>query len=189
MNDSARTVTRATFAGIIASMAMGAYAMMAAATYQHTGFFTPLYHIASLVVAPDSMIQSTMAAGAGTTFTFVAGPAIVGLMVHMMTGAAFGALFGLALTRLPGLSSAARLGAGLAFGAIAFAASAYVMLPLMGAVARDADAIRHFASIVGYPTFLAEHLLFGLVLGGLGVSAAAADDAVSTTAQRRAVPA
>ncbi len=170
MNDSVRTIIRATVAGVVASVAMGVFAMMAAATYQHTGFFTPLYHIASVVVSPDSM----MAAGAGTTFTFAAGPAIVGLMIHMMTGAAFGALFGLALTRLPGLSTAARVGLGAAFGVVVFAVSAFVLLPMMSAVAKDADAIKNMASMVGYPTFLAEHLLFGIVLGGLSVSATAA---------------
>lgn len=179
MNDSVRTIIRATVAGVVASVAMGVFAMMAAATYQHTGFFTPLYHIASVVVSPDSMMQSMMAAGTGTTFTFAAGPAIVGLMIHMMTGAAFGALFGLALTRLPGLSTAARVGLGAAFGVVVFAVSAFVLLPMMSAVAQDADAIKNMASMVGYPTFLAEHLLFGIVLGGLSVSATAAAPATT----------
>ncbi len=173
MNDSLRTIVRATIAGVLASVAMGMFAMIAAATYQHTGFFTPLYHIASVVVAPDSLMQSMMAAGAGTTFTFVAGPALVGLMIHMMTGAAFGALFGLVLTRLPGLSAAARVGAGAAFGVIVFAVSAFVLLPVMSSIAQDADAIKNMASMVGYPTFLLEHLIFGVVLGGLSVSATA----------------
>ena len=186
MNDSARTIIRATVAGVVASVAMGMFAMMAAATYQHTGFFTPLYHIASLVVSPDSMMQSMMAAGAGTTFTFAAGPAIVGLMIHMMTGAAFGALFGVVLTRLPALSTTARVGLGAAFGVVVFAVSAFVLLPLMGTVAKDADAIKNMASMVGYPTFLVEHLLFGMVLGGLSVSATAAAHARSRT---EAVPA
>ncbi|MGK2854021.1 MAG: hypothetical protein ACSLE3_07970, partial [Microbacteriaceae bacterium] len=34
-------------AGAGASLVMAMYAMVAALTYQHTGFFTPLYHIAS----------------------------------------------------------------------------------------------------------------------------------------------
>ncbi len=44
MLDTARTITRATLAGVIASVAMSMVAMIAAATYQATGFFTPLYH-------------------------------------------------------------------------------------------------------------------------------------------------
>lgn len=174
MNDTARTITRGALAGVIGSVAMGMVAMIAAATYQHTGFFTPLYHIASLVVAPDSMMTSMMAASTGSAFTFVAGPALVGLMIHMMVGAAFGAIFGLALTRLPALGVGARIGAGMVFGIFAFAASAFVLLPMMGAAANDADAITNMASMVGYPTFLLEHAVFGMVLGGLSMSATAA---------------
>lgn len=181
MNDTARTVSRAALAGVIASMAMGMVAMIAAATYQGTGFFTPLYHIASLVVSPDSMMKSMMAASAGTTFTFTAGAAVVGLMIHMMVGAGFGAIFGLILTRLPGLSVGARVLAGMAFGVVAFAASAFVLLPMMSVLANDSDAIRNMASMVGYPTFLLEHVVFGMVLGALSVSAtAAAPQAVTT---------
>lgn len=188
MNDTARTITRAALAGVIASVAMGMVAMMAAATYQDTGFFTPLYHIASLVVAPDSMMESMMAASAGTTFTFVAGPALVGLMIHMMVGAAFGAIFGLILTRLPELGAGARIGAGMAFGVAAFAASAFVLLPLMSVMANDADAIKNMASMVGYPTFLLEHVVFGMVLGALSVSATASASQ-PTAAGRQAVKA
>lgn len=173
MNDTARTISRAVLAGVIASVAMGMVAMLAAATYQDTGFFTPLYHIASLVVAPDSMMESMMAASAGTTFTFVAGPALVGIVIHMMVGAMFGAVFGLILTRLPELATATRIGAGMAFGGVAFAASAFVLLPMMSVVANDSDAIKNMASMVGYPTFLLEHVVFGMVLGALSVSATA----------------
>lgn len=188
MNDTTRTISRAALAGVIASVAMGMVAMLAAATYQDTGFFTPLYHIASLVVAPDSMMESMMAASAGTTFTFVAGPALVGLMIHMMVGAAFGAIFGLILTRLPELATTARIGAGMAFGVAAFAASAFVLLPMMSVVANDSDAIKNMASMVGYPTFLLEHVVFGMVLGALSISATASASQ-PTAARRQAVKA
>jgi hypothetical protein len=185
MNDSGKTVIRATIAGVAASVAMGMFAMIAAATYQKTGFFTPLYHIASLVVSPDTMMRSHMAGAAGTAFTFSAGPAIVGLMIHMMVGAAFGAIFGLLLTRVPDLSTAARIGAGTLFGVVAFGLSAFVLLPMMSSVANDAYAIKHMASIVGYPTFLAEHVVFGMVLGALSVSATASAPVVATGSTRR----
>lgn len=188
MNDTARTISRTALAGIIASVAMGMVAMLAAATYQDTGFFTPLYHIASLVVAPDSMMDSMMAASAGTTFTFVAGPALVGLMIHMMVGAAYGAVFGLILTRLPEPATAARIGAGMAFGVAVFAASAFVLLPMMSVVANDADAIKNMADMVGYPTFLLEHVVFGMVLGALSVSATASASQ-PTAVDRQAVKA
>lgn len=186
MHETKRVILRATGAGVAASVAMGMVAMMAAATYQHTGFFTPLYHIASLAVAPDAMMQSMTAAGSGAAFTFMAGPALVGLMIHMMVGAAFGALFGLVLTRLGDLQVAARVGLGMAFGVAVFAVSAFVLLPAMSVVARDADAIKNMASMVGYPTFLLEHVVFGMVLGVLSVSVPVTRPAVEP---RHAVPA
>ncbi len=170
MNDSRRIILRATGAGVIASVAMGMFAMVAAATYQDTGFFTPLYHIASLVMSPSSMMDSMMAAQQGTTFTFEAGPALVGLMIHMMTGAMFGAIFGVLLTRLPAMGVLPRVLAGAAYGVVAFAASTWILLPIAGLVANDSDAIDTMASIVGYPTFLVEHVVFGAVLGLLAVS-------------------
>jgi hypothetical protein len=69
-------------------------------------------------------------------------------------------------------------------GVIVFAASAFVLLPAMSSVAQDAVAIRNMASMVGYPTFLLEHLLFGVVLGALSVSATVA---VPTTSRSHAV--
>lgn len=140
--------------------------MVASATYQNTGFFTPLYHIASLLVPPDTMMRSASAAAEGTTFLFVAGPAAVGLLIHMVVGATYGAVFAVALSRLPVGGVGPRLAVGAAFGVFVFALS-FVLLPLMSNIAQGPEAIRDMASMVGYPTFLAEHVLFGLVAGGL----------------------
>ncbi len=41
-------------AGVIASLMMAAYARIAAATYQGSGFFTPRYHIASTFTRPTT---------------------------------------------------------------------------------------------------------------------------------------
>jgi hypothetical protein len=81
-------------AGIGASLVMAMYAMIAAWTYQGTGFFTALYHIASVIAAPDTMMQSMEAAMAGTSFTFSLAPALLGAIIHMMVGAVYGAVFG-----------------------------------------------------------------------------------------------
>jgi hypothetical protein len=166
-----RVVTWGAIAGVVASVARGMVAMIAAATYQRKWFFTPLYHIASLVIPSTTMMHSAMAAANGTVFPFSLGPAVLGLMIHMMVGAGFGAAFGLILTRIPGLAFAGRVVAGTVFGIAAFAASAFVLLPLMSLVANDSHAIRDMASIVGYPTFLLEHVVFGMVLGAAAVSA------------------
>ncbi|HKI29626.1 MAG TPA: hypothetical protein VKB32_09410 [Actinomycetota bacterium] len=81
--------------GVVAALVMAMFAMVAAATYQGTGFFTPLYHIASSLIDPATMMRSMEAAASGDAFTFSAGPAAVGVMLHLLTGAFWGAIFGL----------------------------------------------------------------------------------------------
>ncbi len=61
-------------AGTAASAVMVTYAMVAAATYQDTGFFTPLYHIASTFIAPSAMEASMQQAMGGDSFYFDLGP-------------------------------------------------------------------------------------------------------------------
>lgn len=43
--------------------------------------------------------------------------------------------------------------------------SSYVGLPLAAAIFSSGDQITNMAELVGYGTFLVEHLIFGLVLG------------------------
>lgn len=151
-------------AGVIASLAMAMYAMIAAYA-KDTGFFTPLYHIASLVSDDSDMMTSMMAAAVGgDSFTFLAGPALLGAMIHMMTGALFGGAFGLVVARLR-LGLAPLAGISLGYGLVVFVVSAYVALPLAAAVFGSGDAIKDMAQLAGWGTFIVEHLLFGLVLG------------------------
>ncbi|HUZ85264.1 MAG TPA: hypothetical protein VMU66_11250 [Gaiellales bacterium] len=142
---------------------MAGYAMIASATYQHTGFFTPLYHIASTFISPSHMMMSAQSAMHGSTFVFYTGPAILGALIHMMIGAMYGALFGalVAITRLRGV---ALIAAGAVWGAAVFVISSFVGLPIAAAVFGSGDQITHMARIVGYGTFLIEHVLFGLAL-------------------------
>lgn len=151
-------------AGVGASMTMAAYAMLAAATYQHSGFFTPLYHIASVFASPQTMMTSMQQAMTGDSFYFTLAPAAAGAVIHMMVGAVFGALFGIgaALLRLRGTILVA---AALVWGVVVFAVSTWVGLPLAAAIFGSGDQIRNMTSMVGLGTFLIEHLLFGLMLG------------------------
>jgi len=150
-------------AGVIASLAMAVYAMPAA-WEKGTGFFTPLYHIASLWASGDAMTASMQAAASGTDFHFVFGTAILGAMIHMMTGAMYGAVFGLIVSRF-NLKLAALAGVGLVYGAIVFAMSAFIGLPLAAAIFDSGDPIKNMAEMAGWGTFLIEHLIFGLALG------------------------
>lgn len=150
-------------AGVIASLAMAMYAMIAA-WEKGTGFFTPLYHIASLWAPGDAMIASMQEATSGADFHFVFGTALLGAMIHMMTGAMYGAVFGLIVSRF-NLGLAVLAGAGLVYGAIVFAVSAFIGLPLAAAIFDSGDPIKNMAEMAGWGTFFVEHLLFGLSLG------------------------
>jgi len=157
---------RGALAGVGASLVMAMYAMIAAWTYQHTGFFTPLYHIAATFAAPDTMMRSMEAAMAGNSFTLVFGPAVLGAMIHMMVGAMYGAVFAV-VARFLRWHGAALLGAAIAWGLIVFAMSSWIGLPIAAALFGGGEPIRDMASMVGYPTFILEHLLFGATLGFL----------------------
>jgi hypothetical protein len=150
--------------GVLASLVMAMYAMGAAATYQGVGFFTPLYHIASLVISPEHMMMSMQHADAGSVFTFFAGPALVGAAIHMMTGAAFGMMFA-AIVRKTRLSGVGRLIAGAFWGVVVYMSSAYVLLALAATLFHSGDQIKNMSSLVGQGTFFVEHVIFGIALG------------------------
>lgn len=157
-------ILRGALFGMAGSLVMAAFAMMAAATYQHVGFFTPLYHIASTFVSPSTLMASMQEAMAGHTYYLVAGPAVLGAVVHMMTGAMYGLVFAVVAT-LARLRGAALVAGGVLWGAMVFLVSSFVVLPVAARLFGSGDQIAHMAATVGYGTFLAEHLLYGLALG------------------------
>lgn len=149
-------------AGVLASVAMGLYAMVAS-YLKDTGFFTPLHHIASVVAAPDPMMESMMAhQTAGDAFVVTASVALLGAVIHMMTGAMYGAILGLAVAKLT-MGTGVLAVIGLVYGALVFVFSAFVGLPLAAAILDAGDPIADMASMAGWWTFLIEHLIFGLV--------------------------
>ena len=172
-------------AGVVASLAMGMYAMVAAWA-KGTGFFTPLHHIASLVAPEDSMMASMHAAAAGNDFHVAFGTAALGAAIHMMTGAMYGAVFGLAVSRMD-LARGMLAAAGLVYGALVFVMSAFVGLPLAASVLGAGDPIRNMAELAGWGTFAVEHLVFGLALGLiLGVLRQRATSAVEESSHAHA---
>ncbi len=146
--------------GIAGAVAMAMFAMIAAATYQHTGLFTPLYHIASPIIGTDAMLRSM-----GTAY-FSLGPAALGLVIHMMVGASFGALFAAGAAR-SGLRGVGAVGVGVAYGLAVMLFMAFVGLPITAAVLRGGDMVSDMASLVGWGTFAVEHGIYGLVLGAV----------------------
>jgi hypothetical protein len=150
--------------GAAAAIVMAMFAMIAAATYQGTGFFTPLYHIASSVLDPSTMMRSMQAAGSGETFVFSAGPAVVGFALHLLTGAFWGAIFGLLVSigRLRGLIG---LLAGIVYGLAVMVVMAFIGLPIVAAVFGAGDPISDMPRLAGWGTFTIEHAIYGAVLG------------------------
>ena len=151
-------------AGVVGAVMMAMYAMIASATYQHHGFFTPLYHIASTFISTSALMASMQHAMMGSSFYFALGPAILGAIIHMMIGAMYGAVLAL-LVSMRRLSAPMLVTAGTAWGAVAFALSTWVLLPPVASVFSSGDQITHVASMVGYGTFLVEHLVFGMTAG------------------------
>lgn len=160
----ARAATVGVVGGLVAAIVMAMYAMIANITYKDGGFFTPLYHIASAVISPKAMMTSMERAAGGQDYYFTAGPAIVGVIVHMMTGAITGAIFGV-LAWVLKLRGAAVSVAGLLYGLLVLVANAFIGLPIVAALFGGGDPIADMPKMVGWGTFTIEHALFGLALG------------------------
>jgi uncharacterized membrane protein YagU involved in acid resistance len=151
--------------GVIAAAVMAMYAMIAGATYLGSGFFTPLYHIASSVTEPKAMMTSMQSAMEGQgDFYFTMGPAAVGMLIHLATGAVYGILFAL-IARALRLSGAVAFGAGMIFGVGVLLFSSFVGLPVAAALFDGGDPIADMPKMVGWTTFTIEHVIFGAVLG------------------------
>ena len=152
---------RGAVGGMIAAMVMAMFAMIASVTYQHHGFFTPLFHISALFGSPKSMMISVAQAMVGHRLWFAAGPAVVGLMIHMITGAAYGMGFAMLARRIP---KSALLPAGAVFGVGVLLVSGLVGLPLAAKITGSGATISDMATMVGWGTFAAEHIMFGVVV-------------------------
>lgn len=168
--DTLPTLKRGAVAGMIGGAVMAMFAMVASATYQHHGFFTPLFHISALTGSPQSMMTSMMKAAAGDSFWFTPGAAVVGLMIHMITGAAYGMGIAFLLCAVP---RSLLIPIGALSGAAVFAISSFVGLPIAARVTGAGSTISDMARMVGYGTFLAEHVMFGITLGVLAYVASA----------------
>lgn len=164
-----KSVGVGTGAGMIGAMAMAIYAMIASDS-DGKGFFTPMYHIASLFISKDSMMMSMghamghsmtpMMPLSHTAFYFTFGPALLGLIIHMVTGAMYGAVFAIAVSQIK-IPAMGVIVIGAVYGTVVFVVSAYIGLPIAAAIFNSGDQITHMAAMVGTGTFLVEHILFG----------------------------
>ena len=88
----------------------------------------------------------------------------------MATAASSGAIFAV-VARLLRWHGGVLVVAATVWGLIVFAISAWIALPIAAALFDGGNPIRNMASMVGYPTFIVEHLMFGAVLGILLLAA------------------
>jgi hypothetical protein len=143
----------------------GLFMAVASATWGHGGFFTPFYRIAA-VLDPAAYDISLQEAVTGSRFWFEAQTALPGACVHLGLAAFFGMLFGLVWRGGRQASPGATVLAGVGWGLLV----AVVMVPVLGLAGRGlggGDLIAHAPEQIGWPTYVAMHLVYGLSLGAI----------------------
>jgi hypothetical protein len=158
-----KTLEGGILAGMASAAVMALFAMVAAATYLDLGFYTPLYLVAA-VVEPGPLVVSRGEAAAGYRFYLELGAAVAGLAVHLAIGAAFGAVFAL-LARGLRLRGPLALVAGAGYGLAVMALMGLLVLPATAGETAGGRLVADAPDLLGWPTFAAEHLVYGLGLG------------------------
>src|SRR5213593_2791856 len=158
-----RIAERGVSAGLVASAVLGLFAMAASATYQGRGFFTPMYH-AAFVIDPQTMGDAISKAGAGERFYFVRETFIFGMIVYVLVGGALGALFGVVAKALR-LHGNRAVAGGVVYSLAVMVPMSLLVLPQVAAMSGAGRPIAHMGAEIGWPTFLAYFVVFGLVLG------------------------
>ena len=159
-----RAISVGAAGGVFGSLAMAMYAMIISNSVKHTGFFTPLYHIASSFISGKAMMTSMTNGMHGSSYYFEFGPAVVGAVVHMMTGAIFGAIFGVIISKTHA-TRAITVVAGTMFGLVVLVVNGVVGLPIAARLFGGGKPISDMAKIVGWGHFTVEHVIFGMMLG------------------------
>ena len=144
---------------------MGLFMAVASATWGHAGFFTPFYRIAA-VLDPAAYDLSLEQAAAGSRFWFEPQTALPGACVHLGLAAFFGMLFGLLWRGDRRAGPGATVLAALAWGLVVAA----VMVPVLrfcGQAVGGGGLIADAPSTIGWPSYVAMHLVYGLGLGAI----------------------
>ena len=144
---------------------MGLFMMVASATWGHVGVFTPFYRIAAVLdrAAFDISLEE---AATGSRFWLEPQTALPGACVHLGLAGLFGMLFVLLAHEGRGARPAALVLAGAAWGLVVAA----VMVPVLHLVGREVgggDLIADLPGQLGWPTYVAMHLVYGLALGAV----------------------
>ena len=148
--------------GMAAAVAMGLLAMIAAATYQHRGFFTPMYQITALL-GDGTIERSVQAAARGSLFLLVPEPMLFGVAMHLLIGGFFGGMFALVARAVPARLSLVVVGP--VFGLVVLVVMSLALVPLADAAMSGDRRIPSYAGLAGWWTFTVAHVIYGLVLG------------------------
>jgi hypothetical protein len=144
---------------------MGLFMAVASATWGDAGFFTPFYRIAA-VLDPAAYDISLEQAAAGSRFWFEPQTALPGACVHLGLAAFSGMLFGLLWRGDRRAGPGATLLAAVAWG-LAVAAAMVPVLHFCGQAVGGGGLIADAPSSIGWPTYVAMHLVYGLGLGAI----------------------
>jgi uncharacterized membrane protein YagU involved in acid resistance len=158
-----RTLEKGVFFGVLASIPMGLCAMLASATYQARGFYTPAYHVA-FIIDPHTMELSLGRAATGERFFFSQEAFVFGLAAHVLVAGFFGLLFAVVATTLR-LRGVQALVGGVIYGLLVMVVMSALVLPIAGSLSGAGDPISRMGSEIGWASFAALHTIFGLALG------------------------
>jgi uncharacterized membrane protein YagU involved in acid resistance len=159
-----RAIETGMMSGMAAAVPMGIFAMIASASWQRAGFYTPWYRIASVLDPLPLQASLEEAATGSPSFYFYPQPMFAGFAVHLAIGGFFGVLFVL-LVRALRVRGPVALAAGVLYGLVVAALMGLLLLPVAADQLGGGRQIAEAASIVGWPTFAVWHLLYGLGLG------------------------
>ena len=147
--------------GMAAAAAAALFSMIAAAA--DLGVYGRLYLVTAIVEPGPLEVSMAQAEGGTRTFLEVGGAA-AGLAVHLAIGAGFGTVFAL-LARGLHLRGPAALAAGAVYGLAVMALMGLLVLPVAAGETAGGQLIADAPRLLGWPVFVVEHLLYGLVLG------------------------
>jgi hypothetical protein len=89
---------------------------------------------------------------------------VLGLALHLLTGAFWGAIFGL-IVSTGWLHGVAGLVGGVVYGLLVLLVMAFVALPVIASVFGGGDPISDMPKLAGWGTFTIEHVIYGALLG------------------------
>jgi len=139
--------------GMVGGILMALFTMLATATYLQVGFFTPLYAVAAPLIGQQPFMTSRLQGG----FYLAPGPALLGLVVHLLWAALWGVIFVLLARRLH-LTGGVAIISGLVYGVLVMLVMIFIVVPIVGAP--------NLLHLLGSFSFtIANALFYGLPLG------------------------